>query len=285
MKKLIIFLISFLLILISLRVSAQHPFGEGSLLVGNGYFTPADKSGDGTWRYAEARWLPIKGAFSDTRFGVYLSGVEVGSKISDFTYHSTEIGIGLAVNFNLQSGYRNDRYVWLNAAYKFINSTGRLHKQDGLYENSQEDQMLFMSGGILLRSLMFTGPFAQQKVMIESQFSVTKEQNAYWNGDPLIGAPWNRERFKLQIENGIAPIYLNWSRSVYILPSVLAAYTYERGSETSFYTIGASLTLAKGEYGYDILTLSYEPKFWSKGERIDVFQINLNVVNIFRRNN
>jgi len=262
------------------EASAQHPLGEGQLLIGNGYFAPANKSGDGTYRYLETRWLPIKNQTDNAKFGFYLSGIEVGSKISGFKHHSTEIGLGLAANFSLQPGYQTDRYAWLNLAYKVINSIGILTKTDGRYENRQEDQMLFLGGGLLFRNIFLEGPFAQQKIMLESQFSIKSEENSRWNGDTLAGLPWSRERVKLQAENGITPLYLGWSRNVYLMPSILAAYTYEKGSQTSFYTIGLSLTLAKGQYGYEILTLSYEPKFSAKGPRMDVFQVNLNIINL-----
>ncbi|HQQ38339.1 MAG TPA: hypothetical protein PK086_02145, partial [bacterium] len=137
------------------EASAQHPLGEGQLLIGNGYFAPANKSGDGTYRYLETRWLPIKNQTDNAKFGLYLSGIEVGSKISGFKHHSTEIGLGLAANFSLQPGYQTDRYAWLNLAYKVINSTGSLTKTDGRYENRQEDQMLFLGGGLLFRNILF----------------------------------------------------------------------------------------------------------------------------------
>lgn len=282
-RLLLFFLIATLLAITGKEASAQHPLGEGQLLIGNGYFAPADKSGDGTWRYLEARWLPIRNHTDNAKFGLYLSGIEVGSKIYGFKHHSTEIGLGLAANFNLQPGYQNDRYGWLNLAYKVIHSTGSLTKTDGRYENEQDDQMLFLSGGLLFRDMMLAGPYAQQKIMVEAQFSVKSEENSRWNGDTLAGLPWSRERVKFQAENGIAPIYLDWSRNFYILPSILAAYTYEKGSQTSFYTIGFSLTLAKGQYGYEILTLSYEPKFSAKGPRMDIIQINLNIISMFRK--
>lgn len=283
MKKLLFFLMATLLAIAGEEASAQHPLGEGQLLIGNGYFAPADKSGDGTWRYLEARWLPIKNQTDNAKFGLYLSGIEVGSKISDFKHHSTEIGVGLAANFSLQPGYQTDRYGWINLAYKVIHSSGSLVKTDGRYENSQDDQMLFLGGGLLFRNMIFAGPFAQQKIMLESQFSIKSEENSRWNGDTLAGLPWSRERIKIQAENGIAPLYLGWSRNVYLMPSVLAAYTYEKGSQTSFYTIGLSLTLAKGQYGYEILTLSYEPQFSAERPRMDALQVSLNVINIFRK--
>ncbi|HNU81536.1 MAG TPA: hypothetical protein PLA05_00595 [bacterium] len=280
MQKIFFIMMATLLAIAGKEASAQHPLGEGQLLIGNGYFAPANKSGDGTYRYLETRWLPIKNQTDNAKFGFYLSGIEVGSKISGFKHHSTEIGLGLAANFSLQPGYQTDRYAWLNLAYKVINSTGSLTKTDGRYENRQEDQMLFLGGGLLFRNIFLEGPFAQQKIMLESQFSIKSEENSRWNGDTLAGLPWSRERVKLQAENGITPLYLGWSRNVYLMPSILAAYTYEKGSQTSFYTIGLSLTLAKGQYGYEILTLSYEPKFSAKGPRMDVFQVNLNIINL-----
>lgn len=270
-----------LLAITSREAMAQHPLGEGSLLVGNGYFAPSDNTGDGTWRYAEGRWLPF--GHDSFRLGLYLSGIEVESKINNFYNHSQEIGIGLAFNFTIQPGYSYDHYGWINTAWKRVSSTGILSQGINLYENSQNDQMLFIGGGLLFRNLMFDFPFAQQKVMFEFQTTFISEQTERWNGDTLLGVPWNRERFKLQIENGLTPIYLDWGRNLYLMPSVLAVYTYEKGSQTSFYTAGLSLTLAKGEYAYDILTLSYEPKFWTGGARIDVFQVSLNIVNIFRK--
>lgn len=286
MKRLIVLLMMLLLVtMTSIEAQAQHPLGEGQILVGNGYFAPADHSGDGTWRYGEIRWLPIKNQLDNARFGLYLSGIEVRSKINGFLHHSTEFGVGVAANITLNPGDLADRYAWINAAYKIVNSEGKMYQGVDLYENRQQDQMIFVSGGLLFRQMMLRAPFAQQKIMLELQTTIKSEQEARWNGDTLAGIPWNRERFKLQGENGIGPIYLSWSHETYLMPTIIAAYTYETGSKTSFYTVGIGLTLAKGQYGHEILSISYQPKFWAGGARIDQFQINLDLINLFFRKN
>lgn len=282
MKKLFFLIALVLLIVSNQNVFAQHPLGEGQLLLGNGYFKPSDGTGDGTWRFIEARWLPISSRSENARFGLYASGIEVGSKISDYYSHSTEVGLGLAANFTLNPGNLTDRYAWLNAAWKVVNSTGKMSQDINRYKNEQEDQLLFLSGGFLVRNILFEGPFAQQKIMFEFQTPYASRQKEIWNYDTTVTTPYNRERFKLQLENGIAPIYLGWRQNAYIMPTVLAAYTYEKGSDNSYYTLGLSLNLAKGQYGYEILSVSYQPKFWSGGSRIDVYEITLNVINIFR---
>lgn len=287
MKRRIFFvlLIPLLALLLSNDGLAQHPLGEGQILVGNGYFAPSDKSGDGTWRYAQIRWLPIQNQMETAHFGLYLSGIEVKSMINGYLHHSTEFGIGVAANFILAPGNMSDRYAWLNAAYKVVNSTGKMYQGADLYQNQQKDKMLYLDGGMLFRNIMLQAPFAQQKIMFEIQTALNSTQEARWNTDTLAGIPWSRERFKLQAENGIAPIYLGWSRMTYLMPSIIAAYTYETGNKASFYTIGIGLTLAKGQYGHEILSASYQPKFWAGGQRIDEFQIQLDFVNLFRKVN
>ncbi|MDP3837071.1 MAG: hypothetical protein Q8Q67_03140 [bacterium] len=284
-KTIFLLLIPLLTIFLGIEVEAQHPLGEGQVLVGNGYYAPSDKGGDGTWRYAQIRWLPLSNQMETTRFGLYLSGIEVKSMINGYLHHSTEFGIGVAVNFTLTPGNMSDRYAWLNTAYKVVNSTGKMYQGADLYQNKQKDKMLYLDGGMLFRNIILQAPFAQQKIMIEMQTALNSTQTANWNADTLIGVPWNRERFKVQAENGIVPIYLGWSHITYLMPSIIAAYTYETGNKASFYSVGIGITLAKGQYGHEILSMSYQPMFWAKGPRIDSFQIHLDLVNLFRKSN
>jgi hypothetical protein len=285
MKKIIIFFVTMVIIIFtSDDLLAQHPLGESQLLIGNGYFKPAEKQGDGTWRYVEARILP--GQSGDVRFGLYLSAIEVGSKIDDFRHHSTELGIGLAINFNFKPSWKYEKYGWTNIAYKKADSEGSILKTDGLFENTQSDQMLHLGGGVIFQNTLETFFLVRQKAMFEYQTSLKSEYEGSWNNQNVPGEAWDKERVKIGVENAIFKTTLSWQREVYLLPAILLAYSHEKAIKQDFLSLGAVLTIVKGEYNQEIINLSYQAKFGLPiGERMDILEVNLNVLNLFKNNN
>lgn len=260
---------------------SQHPLGESQLLVGNGYFQAHHQKGDGTWRYAEARVIP--GQHKDVRYGLYLSAIEVASKIDGYKHHSTEFGVGLAVNFNLAPGWKYDRYGWSNIGYKHTNSNGEMRQSDGLFENSQSDDLMFITAGLIFQNTMEIFPFIRHKVSVEYQLSVKSKIDSEWKGKPIMTQAWDNERLKINFENAVAKINLSWRNDVHLLPAIYLGYSYEQGGGNNFGALGAVITLAKGEYGREVLNLSYQSKFAFKGkERINLFEINFNILSIFR---
>lgn len=273
------------IIFISNSALAQHPLGESQLLIGNGYFKPAEKQGDGTWRYAEARIIPWQQNQS-LRLGLYLSAIEVGSKIDDFHHHSTELGIGLAINFNLQPGWKYEKYGWMNLAWKQAKSEGSIREPDGIFENSQTDQMLHLGGGIIFQNILEQTLLVRQKVMFEYQTSIKSNYEGSWNKKNIPGEAWDKERLKISLENALFKTTLSWQNELHLLPAILLAYSHEKALRQDFLALGAVLTLVKGEYNQEILTLSYQSKFELPGNgRMDIFEVNLSILNLFKKNN
>lgn len=285
-KLLIIFFVTVLMsVLTNKPALAQHPLGESQLLIGNGYFKPAEKQGDGTWRYAEARIIPGQRDQS-IRLGLYLSAIEVGSRIDGFRHHSTELGGGLAMNFNFQPGWKYEKYGWVNIAWKQAKSEGSIRDLDGLFENSQTDQMLYLGGGVIFQNTLEQTFLIRQKVMFEYQTSLKSEYEGSWNDKIIPGEAWDKERIKIGIENALLKTTLSWQNEIHLLPAILLAYSHEKALKQDFLALGAVLTLVKGEYNQEILTLSYQSKFELSGdERMDILEVNLSILNIFKKNN
>lgn len=264
---------------------AQHPLGESQLLVGNGYFKPAGQQGDGTWRYAEARLIPGQKDQS-IRFGLYLSAIEVGSRIDGFRHHSTELGGGLAMNFNFQPGWKYEKYGWVNIAWKQAKSEGSIRDPNGLFENSQTDQMLHLGGGVIFQNTLEQPFLIRQKVMFEYQAPLKSEFERNWNDQKVPGTAWDKERIKISIENALFKTTLSWQNEIHLLPAILLAYSHEKALKQDFLALGAVLTLVKGEYNQEILTLSYQSKFELSGDgRMDILEVNLSILNLLKRNN
>lgn len=282
-KKIMIFLLLNIMILVSINLGfAQHPLGETQILIGNGYFKPHNQKGDGSWRYFEARIIPNQR--SSLRAGLYLSATEVASKIANFKHHSTEYGVGLAFNKNFQPGWKYDKYGWLNIAYKQSRANGSIRLPTGFFENNQKDHLLYLAGGIIFSNSLETFPLVRQKLAIDYQRVLEAENNGTWDKKNIISQPWKNDRIRVDFENALAKLNLSWQREIYLLPAIYLGYSHENGKSQDFGALGAVLTLAKGEYGKEILNLSYQAKFDLKGkERIDLFQINLNVISFLRK--
>jgi hypothetical protein len=282
---LILFFVVMLMSIVTTPALAQHPLGESQLLIGNGYFKPAEKQGDGTWRYAEARIIPGQSE-SNIRLGLYLSAIEVGSRIDGFYHHSTELGGGLAMNFNFQPGWKYEKYGWANIAWKKAHSKGSIREPDGMFENSQSDQMLHLGGGIIFQNTFEQTFLIRQKVMFEYQTSLKSDYEGSWNNKNVPGEAWDKERFKVSLENALFKTTLSWQNEIHLLPAILLAYSHEKALKQDFLALGAVLTLVKGEYNQEILTLSYQSKFELPGDgRMDILEININVLNFFKKNN
>lgn len=277
MKK---FFLIFILLAIMVSGFAQHPLGESQLLIGNGYFKPKLQEGDGTWRYVEARIIP--GQNNNIRAGLYFSAIEVGSRIEGFKHHSTEFGIGLALNFTLTPGWKYEKHGWGNLGYKKSKSEGSIRQTNGLFQSSQEDDLIFLTGGIIFRNTLETFPFVRHKVSLEYQQALKSNYVGKWEGDTILTQPWDNERFKLSFENAIAKINLSWQHEVHLLPAIYLAYSHEKGNSKDYGAIGAVLTLAKGEYGKEMINLSYQSKFDLAGkDRINMIQVDINILSFF----
>lgn len=279
MKKILIFF----LLICNISSFAQHPLGESSLLVGNGYFKPETQLGDGTWRYAEARIIPWQEAsVNSVKAGLYLSAIEVGSKIESFKHHSLELGLGLAINYKLSSGWRYDKYGWANMGYKKSRSRGEARMTDGLFESSQEDDFLFITTGIIFYNSLETFPFVRQKASLEYQKALKSKTLNKWEGETIYSVPWDNERMKINFENALAKINLSWQNETFLLPAIYLGYSHENGNNMDYGSIGATLTLAKGQYGREIINLSYQSKFDLRGKgRTDLVFIDLNILSLF----
>lgn len=277
MKK---FFLIFILLAIMVSGFAQHPLGESQLLIGNGYFKPKLQEGDGTWRYVEARIIP--GQNNNIRAGLYFSAIEVGSRIEGFKHHSTEFGIGLALNFTLTPGWKYEKHGWGNLGYKKSKSEGSIRQTNGLFQSSQEDDLIFLTGGIIFRNTLEAFPFVRQKVSMEYQQALKSKYVGKWEGETILTQPWDNERFKLAFENAIAKINLSWQHETHLLPAIYLAYSHEKGNSKDYGAIGAVLTLAKGEYGKEMINLSYQSKFDLAGkDRINILQVDINILSFF----
>lgn len=279
-----LFFVAILISIVTTPALAQHPLGESQLLIGNGYFKQAEQRGDGTWRYAEARVLPWQ-KDRDVRIGLYLSAIEVGSMIDDFHHHSTELGGGLAINFNLQPGWKYERYGWVNLAWKQAKSEGSIIEPNGIFENSQTDQMLHLGGGVIFNNILEQNLLVRQKVMFEYQTALQSDQQASWNKKEVPGEAWDKERIKISLENALFKTTVSWQNEINLLPAILLEYSHEKALKQDFLALGAVLTLVKGDYNQEIITLSYRSKFEIPGEgRVDILEINLNLLNLFKKN-
>ncbi len=269
MKKILI------LIFISVALVAVSQ-DNSNLFLSNGYFSPKKGDGDGTWRYGEARWLPI----GDYRFqlGPYIMGLQLRSKIDDFKYIQNVFGVGLACNFTLRPGWNNEKFGWFNTGWKKVFSEGSISLPDGVFNNTQKDDLIFFSGGLLLRKVVLQGPFAQQKIVFEAQKSLKNKYKAYWNSFPLEEIPFGRNSVSLGLKNYMWPIYIDWRNEVFLMPYLGISYI-ERNKE-SFFGPSFGLSLAKGYQSKEILSLSYNPTFHKSG-RVDIFEVTLNILNIF----
>ncbi|PKM88974.1 hypothetical protein CVU83_00840 [Candidatus Falkowbacteria bacterium HGW-Falkowbacteria-2] len=255
------------------------------VLVGNGYYKMTDGSGDGGYRFAQFRGLPLSGRGGQSAYGLFANVIQVKSKIDDYRYESVQWGLGIAANFILPEGFKQ-KFAWTDLAYVSRQSRGALKQGLGTYKEKQQDESIYFSAGLLIRSASidaYDAPFVQQKIMLELQLPFKASKEANWEGKPLNLEPWNHERFKLSLENGIVPIFLDWSRSYYLMPDVRASYIYETGVPRSLFGLGVGFTLSKGEYGYEILSMSYHPLFTQKERRRDVFEVTLNLVSLFRK--
>jgi hypothetical protein len=270
--KTIVIIISFFLFFIENTFAQDH---NSNLFISNGYFAPDNANGDGTWRYGEARWLPI-GDYK-LQFGPYIMAMQLRSKINDFNYSYQEYGLGLASNFAFKPGWNYHKFGWLNAGWKRGFSEGSIVKSEGIFKNAQIDQLLFFSGGLALRKVILEGPFAQQKISISGQTSLKNEYDSYWNEQPLEEIPFGRNSISVNVQNYFWPIDIDWRNEVFLMPHLGISYT-ERNKEAHY---GASLgvTIAKGYDSREILSLGYKPT-WHKS-RTDIFEVTLNILNLF----
>jgi len=275
------FLIILLLLISIVSTDCQELLDESSLTIGNGCFSPKHQTGDGTWRYIEGRIIPNQS--STIKVGVYMSAEEVASIIEGYKHHSLTLGVGLALNFSFQSSWRYSKFGWANIGYKKGKSDGSIRQTNGLFESTQEDDLFMLTSGLIFLNALERAPFLRQKVCLEYQKSLKSNILNKWEGDVLASQPWDNERLKLYFENAVAKISLSWHKEIYFLPGVALGYSYEKGIDTHYALAGASLTLAKGEYGLEIASLTYQPKFdLASQSKIDILYINFDIINIVK---
>lgn len=264
-----------ILIIISLFALTQIAYPQdynSNLFISNGYFSPSQAEGDGTWRYAEARWLPI----GDYKFqiGPYITGMQLRSKINDFKYSYSEYGIGVATNVTLKPSWNYYKFGWLNTGWKKGLSEGSIVKPDGVFKNQQTDQLLFFSGGLAFRKVILEGLFAQQKISISGQTSLKNDYDSYWNDHKLEEIPFGRNSISIIAMNYFWPIDIDWRNEVFLMPHFGISYT-ERNKE-AHYGVSLGITIAKGYDSQEILSLSYKPS-WYINNKTKIIEISLNI--------
>jgi hypothetical protein len=235
----------------------RSPLTNQSLLVGNVYFVQPN-AGNGTTRWAEGRFL--FGRFKDYRLfsgGIFINGVEVGSKIANYLYYGTEITFGPAINFGSQKfSKKHELWGWINAGLKLSSDQGQINQ----YNSKQKDKSIYLFGGILFKNSLGRGPFFIDKIMVTYQRSLESTRESYWGETRLSDPPTNKGYLKLIGENTFVSLPLNKFGSLRFEPKIIAGVAYEFEGRKTFYTAGVGLTLAR-RYSQEIVTLQLDAKF------------------------
>ena len=232
-----------------MKIYSQIP----SAILGNGYFWNYPEKGkldDGSYRYLELQIPLYQG------FGPFISGVEVRSLTNDYYFSKKEIAAGITYGGLLKlidSLPSQVYYGWVNVAYGRSSFSGRVYLENGLYQELQDNGLLVLKGGILVRNKDFAGLFAQQILYADFKIPFSESKQAFWNGEEILSTLNKAEALVLSIENTSFPFKSKKKKEAYLAPISLISYIYEPGRTQSL-DLGLGLTFTwnkfqvKGKY-------------------------------------
>jgi len=235
MKKILLF---FLLIAMAIGGKAQEIIFAGG---GGGMLNKPKSELRSEYGFAEARlMINLAGTFRIGPYGniVYSGGFNKLQKLP-FYYRGRDLTLGLSID-SWGSGWRYNRYFWLNAGYRWSLDRG----SDGQYDSWQKGGVFVVNGGFRINSLL-DGWFGNHLILIEYQTPLSQTITALYKGDTLQNvSPYNKGRFYLSYENGLKsiPIYLGM-REFRLEPLISLGFIYETATKKSFFEGGIGLSL------------------------------------------
>lgn len=264
------------LIFISLTVSAQW---EPAIYAGHGYMT--DNSGDGNYAF-----LNIGGAkkVRSHRFGIFASGVLVDVNFNNYHYFALEGGLGLSYDTWKKMSENFTLSFWFNPTIKYFDDHGQNFSNGE--EAFQQDIGLNVVTGLNLNDKLNRW-FRSYKFQTQFQQPFWSARQGTWAQDGYLSdkinfKAVNKTYLKSQFEVTVKKIPV--SKLLQLEPKLVVAYQLSGTGEIMFETgTGIAFSFMKGDRYYEVGSLQYRARSGKNvSERLDLFEVGLDVINLYR---